>query len=178
MLTEHSPVEALIQKCTIQCVLRYIAKFLNIIGSGTGNRFSPQTHDDERDKEGAQSKTLNLLNLRFRTILPMPNVCITTRSCFWTSFLTDKTLVSLSKLLIFASVTVLFFHCKSFVYHLLIYEEKLKYCYSPPWGETLVFYKWFIAVSNFFSKSQNIWAGWWLLPGANVLRMMWFFPST
>ena len=63
MLTEHSPVEALIQKCTIQCVLRYIAKFLNIIGSGTGNRFSPQTHDDERDKEGAQSKTLNLLKL-------------------------------------------------------------------------------------------------------------------
>lgn len=60
---EHSPVEALIQKCTIQCVLRYIAKFLNIIGGGTGNRFSPQTHDDERDKEGTQSKTLNLLKL-------------------------------------------------------------------------------------------------------------------
>ena len=37
--------------------------FLNIIGSGTGNRFSPQTHDDERDKEGTHSKTLNLLKL-------------------------------------------------------------------------------------------------------------------
>lgn len=60
---EHSLVEALIQKCTIQCILRYIAKFLNIIGSGTGNRFSPQTHDDERDKERTQSKTLNLLKL-------------------------------------------------------------------------------------------------------------------
>jgi len=37
---EHPPINALIQKCTIQCVLRNIAKFLNIIGGGTGNRFS------------------------------------------------------------------------------------------------------------------------------------------
>lgn len=29
---EHPPINALIQKCTIQCVLRNIAKFLNISG--------------------------------------------------------------------------------------------------------------------------------------------------
>lgn len=53
---EHSPVEALIQKCTIQCVLRYIAKFLKMIEGGIGICLSLQTHDIERNKEELKVK--------------------------------------------------------------------------------------------------------------------------
>ena len=49
---KHSPVDAGIQKCAIQCVLWHGAKSMKMIGSGTCNRLSPQTHDEERDEEG------------------------------------------------------------------------------------------------------------------------------
>ncbi|WP_337571755.1 hypothetical protein [Prevotellamassilia timonensis] len=77
--------------------------FLNIIGSGTGNRFSPQTHDDERDKEGTHSKTLNLLKLEILNNFTDAKCLL---EVAFELLFKDKTLVSSSKLLIFASVTV------------------------------------------------------------------------
>ena len=36
---------------------------MKMIGSGTCNRLSPQTHDEERDEEGGQDIALSLLKL-------------------------------------------------------------------------------------------------------------------
>ena len=58
---KHSPVDAGVQKCAIQCVLWHGAKSMKMIGSGTCNRLSPQAHDEERDEEGGQGIALSLL---------------------------------------------------------------------------------------------------------------------
>ena len=81
---------------------------MKMIGSGTCNRLSPQTHDEERDEEGPRYSLEPSQTLEFERFyrFPMP---LTTKSCSWACSLTDKTLVSSFKLPIFASITVFLF---------------------------------------------------------------------
>ena len=87
-----------------------------MIGGCTGNRFSSQAHDDERDEEGSQSIALNLFKLEITNdFTDAPRLHDELKFVLGLVTLTDKTklgkFVQISYFCIYNSILI--FHCKS-----------------------------------------------------------------